>query len=539
MRRLALIIISIQLLVVFSAEARIINIPAEYLTIQAGINASSNGDTVLVQPATYTENINFYGHQIVLGSTFLITGDTAIIGETIIDGGAASTVVTFVNGEDNAALIGFAIRNGRSLDSGGIKCSGASPTILNNSIIGNAIMGDGSWGGGIYCANNSAAVISHNWIIGNRAGYGGGIGTINSSPTIANNFIFGNYAQWSEVGGNGGGIYCSGPSSPIIRGNDIRSDSAFWGGGGICCQGGVQALIEGNTISENFGGGIQLGTGSSIVRGNIIVGNFGEFAGGGVRCSDFSGSINNNIIAGNSSIQGSGINCYSQHFGPSIANNVIYNNTSGIYLSRSSQIIVNSIIWGNDEFQIGVDSLSNPSFVYCDIQGGWPGIGNIDTDPLFKDTLNVDFHLQSISCGDLANSPCIDTGHPDSTDGEFNCLAGLGVSRSDMGAYGGGGNITRIGNEHAIMPSSPLLISNYPNPFNAQTTIQYSLADPSPVTIEIFDILGRKIATLDEEAKTAGNYQVVWDASDRASGIYFYRIKAGDKAETKKVTLLR
>ena len=59
-------------------SATVINIPADYATIQAGIDASSDGDTVLVQPGTYVENINFNGHNVVLGSLFLTTGDTSL-----------------------------------------------------------------------------------------------------------------------------------------------------------------------------------------------------------------------------------------------------------------------------------------------------------------------------------------------------------------------------------------------------------------------------------------------------------------------------
>jgi hypothetical protein len=80
----------------------IINIPADYSTIQQGINASIDGDTVLVQPGTYVENINFNGQNIVLGSLFLTTGDTSYISQTVIDGDSAGTVLTLTSGENSA-----------------------------------------------------------------------------------------------------------------------------------------------------------------------------------------------------------------------------------------------------------------------------------------------------------------------------------------------------------------------------------------------------------------------------------------------------
>jgi len=115
-------------------------------------------------------------------------------------------------------------------------------------------------------------------------------------------------------------------------------------------------------------------------------------------------------------------------------------------------------------------------------------------------------------------------------------------------ANGGSGNVsilfnrtiaTDIEHEPAGLPIEYRLSQNYPNPFNAQTTISYSLPTQSDVTIDIFDILGRKIETIAEGLRPAGDHQVIWDASDRSSGIYFYRIKAGDKAETKKMTLMK
>lgn len=175
-------------------HARIINIPADYSTIQAGIDASVNGDTVLVQPGTYIENINFDGHNITLCSRFLIDSDTASIDSTIIDGDRAGVTVKFINGEDNAAIVGFTIVNGQSGNAGGILCYHSSPDIKWNKIWNNY---SSVWyaGGGIFCDSLSNAIISYNRIYRNYSSLnGGGIGCNYANPTITHNIIYRNTA---------------------------------------------------------------------------------------------------------------------------------------------------------------------------------------------------------------------------------------------------------------------------------------------------------------------------------------------------------
>jgi hypothetical protein len=92
---------------------------------------------------------------------------------------------------------------------------------------------------------------------------------------------------------------------------------------------------------------------------------------------------------------------------------------------------------------------------------------------------------------------------------------------------------------NSLLPHNLILLQNYPNPCNAQTTIQYFLPKQSTVSIDIYDILGRKIETLTQGMKPAGKHQAIWDAREKSSGIYFYRIKAGDNVEMKKMVLIK
>lgn len=89
------------------------------------------------------------------------------------------------------------------------------------------------------------------------------------------------------------------------------------------------------------------------------------------------------------------------------------------------------------------------------------------------------------------------------------------------------------------LPDDFALSQNYPNPFNAKTVIRYDLPRQSDVRIEIFNILGARIATLVEESKPAGSYTVTWNAKDAPSGVYLFKIQAGEYAESKRCVLLK
>ena len=100
-------------------------------------------------------------------------------------------------------------------------------------------------------------------------------------------------------------------------------------------------------------------------------------------------------------------------------------------------------------------------------------------------------------------------------------------------------SLVGVENNGSSIPIVYKLYNNYPNPFNPKTTIKYDIPKNSLVRIVIFDILGKEVETIVNEKKEAGRYEIQWDASKYASGTYFYRIEAGDFAETKKMILLK
>jgi hypothetical protein len=82
-------------------------------------------------------------------------------------------------------------------------------------------------------------------------------------------------------------------------------------------------------------------------------------------------------------------------------------------------------------------------------------------------------------------------------------------------------------------------IQNYPNPFNPSTTIKYDLPQASHVTLTVYDLLGREVATLVNNVEEPGHKSVEWNAAAVASGVYFYQLKAGEFVRTKKLLLFR
>jgi len=99
--------------------------------------------------------------------------------------------------------------------------------------------------------------------------------------------------------------------------------------------------------------------------------------------------------------------------------------------------------------------------------------------------------------------------------------------------------ITGISEQQITLPNVFRLKQNYPNPFNPSTTIKYSLPTQSNVTLKVFDVLGSEITTLINKEQPLGNYEIEFDGNDLTSGIYFYRLQAGDFVETKKMILMK
>jgi hypothetical protein len=373
-------------------------------TIGAAISAAAAGDTILVCPGTYVENLNFGGKAITVQS---VAGPAV----TVIDGNFAGSVVTFTTGETAASVLqGFTIRNGRaSFDGGGLLITSASPVIRGNVIAGN------------FACEAMGIYVSF------------------GSPLIEDNTINNNIQFGCSGGTVGGGIYIGGASSAVVRHNRIYNNLGVMIGGGIALNSAGTPTIELNLISGNGaqeGGGIgMINDSNPTIADNVIVGNQAD-QGGGIYWLVPSGSrgplVANNTIADNNSTSGSGIYADGFDFSTPVLNNVIVASGSqtAIYCGNFNNVYP-PILQYNDVFSVG-------GAAYGGICGNITGVsGNISADPQFVDPLTRDYRL-------LAGSAAIDAGSNTAAglpstdfDGHARVIDGNadGLAIVDMGAY--------------------------------------------------------------------------------------------------------
>jgi hypothetical protein len=392
----------------------------------------------------------------------------------------------------------------------------------------------------------------------------------NASPVVRHCTIRNN--KQNQI--TGGGIRCVDESSPLIENCLIANNRSAQGGAGIFIGSESSPRIVGCSITGNkslgstaTGGGILCESSSALISGCIIDSNYGHNTGGGIYAVLSTVSVHRTVVVDNSgtyvgAIGGRGsrfeiINC-------SIAGHHHTTRTAAVYgYSNSDFQIMNSILWDNSPAQIylrqsGATVPCSLSISYTDLEGGVAaidtmgenyieeGLDVIDTDPLLAD---------GYLCRLLIGSPCIDAGNPGAECYDFEdpvrpgsaLWPALGGLRNDMGAYGGTGEDTPvdvISDDQPLLPAGYSLGQNYPNPFNPTTTIEFSLPRRSEVVISVYNILGRKVLTLLDEELPAGYHRLVWNGKsgrgqDVATGLYFYRIKAGDFVQTKKMLLLK
>jgi hypothetical protein len=454
-----------------------------YTTIQSAIVAAQNGDTVLVAPGTYYENIDFLGKAITVTSL----GGAA---STIIDGGSKAGVATVVIsiGEASSAVIsGFTIRGGGdnifgAKSFGGIDINGtlslmpnASPTIENNIVTAN------------YCHAINAQ---------------------DATPTILNNEISGTIQNTQGTGaeasycGPNDAIYLVGTPNfakgrPVVIGNTIENNAA--GGSAIHVNSAAKVLVIDNVIRNNYARStgsafMTENTGDNVVAQNLIYGNTSTCGG----ALSFNGGI---LIANNTIADNLYVNLFSGSECTPIAQ--IFPDNYAYGQSYPNRVIVNNVISGSTSYpavncsQFGPPTESSQPTFQNNIlhNGGGPFFGsycvdvsskygNIAADPQFVSSSTGDYHLRS-------TSPAIDKGQNTAMQ-TFLTMTGQSLSVDfdstpriqdatgngciiDMGAYEYPGTIS------ACSTTEILTSSLNPSPFGHPVTFTASLSSPNGI----------------------------------------------------------
>jgi hypothetical protein len=383
--------------------ASTLNVPAQFPTIQAAINAASDGDTVVVAPGTYAGHIDFGGKAITVESA---QGP----GSTAIDGGNQDRVVSFEHGESRAAVLqGFTIQHGLmtsgtafdAYSGGGILVAGASPTIRGNVITNNQAGADGA-----------------------------GIEVNSACPLITGNTITNNMEAPGWSGGGGGGIALGGGNtcSAEVTGNTITHNHSFWGGAMMLNGAGTPTisdnLMSGNG-SDSDGGAIwSVNQSDALLVQNLITGNSSPTLGGGMFFLPPSGDrgpfLVSNTIADNQASSGSAV--YIQGF-------------------ASQSRLFNNVLQGGGTTTVDCDtSDGGPTLDHNDVFGASTALtgtcasmlgtnGNISADPKFVGGGN--YRLQ-------AGSPAVNAGNnsaPSLPAADFDGLPRIVGGVVDMGAF--------------------------------------------------------------------------------------------------------
>lgn len=266
---------------------RTIHVPRDLPTVQQAIDSAQTGDTVLVAPGRYVENLRLRGENIVLAGEFILAHDTALIPRTILDGSHPShpdsgSVLTIYKFEDSTTVVeGFTITGGTGTvwydnkdkilfrEGGGILVDLAGPLIRNNVITDNradtANSGSLSAGGGGVRIGFADPILEHNVITNNRGRYGAGIVLFYAAATVRDNVITGN------VGGEdfgGAGLWAWGQLTKrlpnVIERNVIRNNRALGADGRSRFR---------RTPQAGKGGGMSLRDAGAVLRNNVVSGN--------------------------------------------------------------------------------------------------------------------------------------------------------------------------------------------------------------------------------------------------------------------------
>ena len=456
--------------------ANMLNVPAQHTTIQAALDNALAGDTILVQPGTYTENITWPA---VNGIKLISAGDSS---NTIIDGNSSGRVIYFPSGGgiDTTTIIkGFTITNGLSTSSwygAGIYIQSSSPLITEVAITNNIVTDTRSYGAGV-STSNSDAIFRNVSISGNIAkstgrNYGGGLYASSSNLMLENVEITNNILDTISRS-YGGGIYVTSSSNFTMKNVYITNNKVY--GTSFTYAGGIY-IDDANTNMENV-----------LIASNYLYKASGTMYGGGIFIlGDSTINITNTTIAGNygssTSINGSGISSFSTAGSINLTNSILWNDQST--MSETYGVTINA--------------------TYSDIRGGLAGTGNIDTLPGFVSS--SDFHLTN-------TSPCVNQGTIVGAT-SHDIEGTIRDAFPDMGAYE---RVNPVGIATSFIKKEALVI--YPNPANDIARIK--MHHSKITSYQLYDLTGKQIMNVQE----VNQGEIIIPKSEvPSSGIYFIHV---------------
>lgn len=482
--------------------------------------------SIIQYPMVNRRVINCIGVNSIRIENFTITGGRAILdslGNTPIGGGIyISTSRDIIVNQNKIKENEASDATGYGADAGGIAVEfSKNILIVNNEVSDNLSIGDGCSGGGIFVR----------W----------------SKVLIRDNTIKDN-VTWGLFGSDGGGISIGNwEDSTYIINNIISSNEASSAGGGIYFS--SQGIIARNTIAENIVGEESFILGSG---GGIVVNYHPCIVGGGMKNSN---NVFANICEITSPEYGTQIitydledtidarfNFWGTNIDPNdttqiygnlyiepLVDNFIEPDSSDLIIAPSPVVIDTSLMSGIYKQKISFYNVSKSLTDTIEIFSITSKNGLVDIsksnfliDAISEDSVSLTFNVSEI----LLNK---DTVNVSSSEGDF--LITFYVLGED--------STTSVNQNFINTPIQYELFQNYPNPFNPNTKITYSIPYSSFVSLKVYNILGKEIATLVNEEKTVGKYEVNFNAKNLSSGVYFYRIEAGKFLDTKKFILLR
>ncbi len=566
-------------------NAQIINIPADYPTIQEGIAAASNGDTVLVADGLYYENIDFLGKKpLMVASHFLIDGDTNHINNTIIDGSQPDdpnwgSVVIMWNEEDTTSVLcGFTITGGtgtlvpefnNNRFGAGVFVQYGGKVMYNHIEYNNITNGNWAAGGGVAVLGPASVPltcilignrIAHNTVQSdNDEGTGGGVACLWNLIMNNNEIIF-NEASGSWRG-DGGGVFIHGDWGHIdleIRNNKISHNKASSNSdmtdivlsGGINIFNDCSGIVSNNDISFNeievkegqygYGTGVtieRIPTTDFIFENNFVTKNTftgTNCMGGGALIYNGLCRFQNNVIRDNKGTHGGGLAVASNGGKQAvIINNTITGNSGklggGFYAASADAVLINTIIWGNTADSSGASIFEDNCTVpvrFSDVQGEhyWPGEGNENVDPGFDSS---GYHLNDTSLLWTEGIAAIVINGITYECPEYDIDGDPRLDGRDPD-IGADELPVDVDVEESPVVSHQSAVKTYPNPTEGSVDFRFSIFDFRRVSLKMYNAQGQEVATVLDELLTKGEHTVRWDATNLPAGIYYYRLTTND-----------